>query len=74
MAKYTGPEFAHCDRCPQPAGQLVTMNETNEETALCFTCWHPIRYTCRVLHWINKYGRLMYAPGATRGPFRINHP
>ena len=73
MAKYHGPEFPHCDRCPAPAGQLVKIHETNEETALCFGCWHPIRDTCKVLKWINKYGRIMYAPGATTGPFNINH-
>lgn len=74
MPKYTGPEFEHCDRCPSPAGQLVKFCESGEEEALCFTCWNPVKSTCRVLHWVNKYGRLMYAPGATTGPFSIKHP
>ncbi len=79
MARYTFPEFPHCDRCPEPAGQLVKINNT--ETALCFSCWHPYRSTgsggdgtAVVIHWINKYGRIMFAPGATTGPFKINHP
>jgi hypothetical protein len=74
MPKYNGPEYAHCDRCPEPAGQLVKIHETAEETALCFGCWHPIKGTCKVIHWINRYGRIMYAPGATSGPFAIRHP
>lgn len=28
------------------------------ERALCFTCWHPIKDTCKVLHWINRHGKL----------------
>jgi hypothetical protein len=72
--KYTGREFAHCDRCPNPAGQLVMFHDDTPAAALCFTCWHPIKSTCKVLHWINRYGRIMFAPGATTGPFKINHP
>lgn len=75
MPKYDGPEWAHCDRCPEPAGQLVEFaDDAHTQEALCFGCWHPIRHTCRVIHWINKYGRIMYQYGATSGPFRINHP
>lgn len=81
MAKttYTGPEYAHCDRCPAPAGQVVSFPGTDTpDAALCFTCWHPHSSTgdgtAKVLHWINRYGRLMFAPGATVGPFRIKHP
>ena len=81
MAKYKGPEYAHCDRCPEPAGQVVEFYESGKVEALCFTCWHPHRSigsggdgTCKVLHWINRYGRHMYAPGATTGPFNIKHP
>lgn len=78
MPKYDGPEFEHCDRCESPAGQLCLMND-GTETALCFTCWHPHSHgsgdgTAKVLHWINRYGRIMFAPGATTGPFRIKHP
>lgn len=77
MAKYTGPEFEHCDRCPEPAGQLVRLlNGT--ETALCYRCWKPLSHgdgdgSATVLHWINRYGRFMFADGATTGPFRIKH-
>jgi hypothetical protein len=74
MAKYNGPEYAHCGRCEAPAGQLVQFRDGTPDAALCFGCWHPIRETCKVLHWINRYGRIMYAPGATRGPFAIKHP
>lgn len=73
MPKYDGPEYAHCDRCPKSAGQLVQMAD-GMQYALCFMCWHPIKETCKVLHWINRYGRIMFAPGATTGPFRIKHP
>jgi len=31
---------------------------TGEERALCFSCWHPIRSTCKVLHWIDRRGKL----------------
>lgn len=78
MPKYNGPEYAHCDRCPSPAGQLVQLTD-GTETALCFTCWKPHSHsygngTAKTLHWVNRYGRIMFAPGATTGPFRIKHP
>jgi hypothetical protein len=72
MAKYEGPEWAHCDHCPLPAGQEVEFPDGRKE-ALCFECWHPVRKRCKVLHWINRYGRIMYAKGATTGPFNIKH-
>lgn len=31
---------------------------TGDERALCHSCWHPIRDTCKVLHWINRNGRV----------------
>lgn len=74
MAKYTGPEFEHCNRCLEPASEYVRFHGSGEEEALCYSHWHPIRRTCKVIHWINRYGRFMYAPGATTGPFRIKHP
>lgn len=76
MTKYTGPEFEHCDRCPKPASELVIFYVDRHEEALCFACWRPLADERKVktLHWINRYGRLMFAPGATTGPFRIKHP
>lgn len=74
MPKYTGPEFAHCDRCTNAADQQVEHDSDGSVEALCFECWNPIRQTCIVLHWINRYGRIMGAPGATQGPFNIKHP
>ncbi len=51
--------YTTCDRCADRApGQLVRMKEGQAECALCFTCWHPVRSTCKVLHWINRYGKL----------------
>ncbi|MFD5069128.1 hypothetical protein ACFWNC_14520 [Streptomyces sp. NPDC058369] len=38
-------------------GQLV-LRESGEEQALCYLCWHPIRGTTKVLHWINRNGKL----------------
>ena len=74
MAKYTGPEFASCERCSEPAGQFVHFHSDGHGEALCFTHWHPIRSTCKVDFWINKYGRPMFAKGATTGPFNVKHP
>ena len=74
MPKYTGPEFDRCDRCTNAAGQQVRHYSDGSIEVLCFTCWDPISQTCKVLHWINKYGRFMYEPGATTGPFNIKHP
>ena len=71
---YSGPEYAHCDRCPEPAGQLVKFHDGTPDAALCFLCWNPIKTTCKVVYWINKYGRQMFAPGAKTGPFKIRHP
>lgn len=75
MAKYTGPEYSSCDRCESPAGQLVRFFSDDHEEALCYKCWRPLadQYEVKVLHWINRYGRLMFEPGATTGPFRIKH-
>ena len=51
---YTG-----CDECGAAhPGQLVAMDATDTERPLCFGCWHPIRDTCRVLHWIQANGKL----------------
>lgn len=76
MAKitYNGPEHASCELCPKPAGQFVSFHDDTPDAALCFECWHPLKSTCKVLYWINKYGRSMFAPGASVGPFRIKHP
>lgn len=41
-----------------PPGQLVEMRDNHEELALCYTCWVPIKHECKVLHWINRYGKL----------------
>jgi hypothetical protein len=38
--------------------QLVRVLGTQEERALCFSCWHPIRDTCQVIHWIGSNGKL----------------
>lgn len=71
--KYTGPVYTKCDRCPNEPGQLVRFFHDDHEEALCFTCWHPLTWTggigvgqCKVIHWINMYGRIMFAPGANK--------
>lgn len=74
MPKYEGPEFPHCNRCQEPAGELVEYIPSGPREALCFLCWQSVKGTCKVIHWINRYGRIMYAPGATTGPFEIKHP
>ena len=76
MAKYTGPVYTHCDRCSSTApGQVVRFFHDGHEEALCYSCWNPLTWTggigvgqCKVLHWINAYGRLMFAPGAAVAP------
>lgn len=70
--KYTGPFYKTCDRCGcNHPGQVVRFYHDDHEEALCFDCWHPLTWTggigvgqCKVLHWINKYGKLMFEPGA----------
>lgn len=51
--------YGQCEnhRCGEQAGQLVRMSD-NTERALCFTCWKPIKDTCKVLHWINRHGKV----------------
>jgi len=73
MAKYTGPIFKSCDRCPKEPSQLVVFFHDHHEEVLCFTCWKPLTWTggigvgeCKVFRWINKYGKLQGLPGANR--------
>lgn len=83
VAKYVGPIHKYCDQCSEEPGQWVRYFEENESRsleykeyvggrheALCFLCWYPIRDTCKVVYWINKYGRQTFAPGANMAPGR----
>lgn len=31
---------------------------SDAELALCYSCWHPIKADCKVLHWIKADGKL----------------
>jgi hypothetical protein len=49
----------NCAECGgEGPGQLVAMLETQEERALCYSCWDPIRGACQVLHWIGRNGKI----------------
>lgn len=51
--------YAECNGCREAApGYLVRMTASSMEHALCFGCWHPIKATCKVLHWIKANGRI----------------
>jgi hypothetical protein len=51
--------YRTCEECGDTSpGQLVRMDATQEERALCFTCWNPIKHTCQVIHWISANGKL----------------
>lgn len=51
--------YTRCDGCGcDHPGQVVRMHEDDTERALCFTCWNPVKSTCKVLHWIKKDGKL----------------
>lgn len=65
MKKPNAPEYKRCDRCPNQPGQLVRFFYDGHREALCFTCWEPLTWNgdigtgeCKVLHWINKDGKL----------------
>lgn len=51
--------YTTCEGCgrTQP-GQVVRTEADNAERVLCFECWHPIKATCKVLHWIKANGRI----------------
>lgn len=51
--------YTRCDGCGgPPGGQVVRMAADGAERALCYTCWDPIKGTCKVLHWIKSDGKL----------------
>lgn len=51
--------YTTCDGCTGDSpSHLVRMEENQAERALCFTCWRSVRRDCKVLHWINRYGKL----------------
>jgi hypothetical protein len=57
--------YDKCERCLAQPGQLVRFFHDQHEEALCFTCWKPLTWTgavgvgeCKVLHWIDKHGKL----------------
>lgn len=61
LIKSAAPDeiYMHCDGCTDAhPGQLVRMESDGSERALCFSCWNPVRQTCKVLHWINRYGMI----------------
>jgi hypothetical protein len=71
MAKYTGAIHKVCNRCDgEPGhgepGQWVQFYEDKSFEALCFACYKPliVNRAIRVIYWINKYGKEMYAPGS----------
>lgn len=45
---------------PDPQNVTPGRADTGETQALCHSCWRPVSDTggCRVLHWINRNGRL----------------
>lgn len=51
--------YRTCDKCgsEQPS-EVVRMDADGTEKALCYACWHPVKRSCKVLHWINKYGKI----------------
>lgn len=59
-AELRARRYAQCEmpRCGGEPGQVVRMDADGTELALCFGCWHPIRDTCKVLHWINRNGKV----------------
>ena len=51
--------YETCDKCgAKGPGQLVQMKDDGTEQALCYGCWNPLRSKCKVLHYINKFGKL----------------
>lgn len=51
--------FTTCDGCGcDHPGYLVTMNADGTQRALCYSCWRPIRDTCKLQHWIKANGKL----------------
>lgn len=48
------------DGCTEEPGQLVRMLDDSTERALCYACWRPLAdaQRCKVLHWINRHGKL----------------
>lgn len=74
--KYRGPIHKRCDRCGcDHPGQFVKFFHDEHTEALCFDCWHPLTWTggigvgqCKVLYWINKYGKDSFLPGGTSRP------
>lgn len=46
------------DQCPGVHQVTFGRLPVGSERALCFSCWDPIRSTCKVLHWINRNGKL----------------
>lgn len=50
--------YTSCAGCgEEEPGQLVC-RENGTEEALCFGCWNPVKYICKVLHWIKADGKL----------------
>lgn len=78
--KYRGAIHKVCHRCDNFPGQWVrffqpgdvrgtdaaSLTTDADYEALCYTCWRPLAdaYRVKVIYWINKYGKEMYAPGA----------
>ncbi|MER5883064.1 hypothetical protein ABT160_04475 [Streptomyces sp. NPDC001941] len=59
QAKLSRRVHKSCDECKSAhPGQVVRMQDSEEERALCFGCWNPIQEHCKVLHWINRHGKL----------------
>lgn len=55
----TSRRYNTCDGCgTNGPGQLVRMHADGTERALCYQCWNPVKSTCKVLHWIDKHGKL----------------
>lgn len=65
---YKGAIHKVCHRCGDFPSEWVRFYEDDSHEALCFTCWRPLadQRLVKVVYWINRYGREMYAPGASR--------